>query len=361
MKAIFTKLKHKNNNKKRAADRLKRSLEFKKSRKSKNRKDEYQTKAERKDIRNIKKLERGVTSVSTPREFSFIKYPNEATKFINKLEKLYLKNKSTFIDLSKVESLDHSAITVLASIARTYKIRGVKFNGRLPKNQQLKQLFIDSDFFKYLTDQPIDKIKYILGKDNQMFTTKDAKVAPELGIPVMQDASEVVWGEKRTCKGLQRVLLELMQNSNNHAKLKDRGVNHWWLSVNHNKDKNTVSFIFVDYGIGIFKSLNSERTGKWYGWKEKIADSLQKDKDILKKLMDGHLHRTVTGKPFRGKGLPGIKQVFDRDQISNLYVISNKVFANVSQDKYNNLPDSFNGTFVYWELNQKNGSSEWIE
>ncbi len=33
--------------------------------------------------------------------------------------------------------------------------------------------------------------------------------------------------------------------------------------------------------------------------------------------------------------------------------------ANASQDEYNQLPEGFNGTFVYWELNENREESEW--
>ena len=69
---------------------------------------------------------------------------------------------------------------------------------------------------------------------------------------------------------------------------------------------------------------------------------------------------TVTGKHFRGKGLPGIKQVLDREQISNLSIISNNVNANMKNNKYLKLKNQFSGTFVAWELNESNVNSKWI-
>jgi hypothetical protein len=79
----------------------------------------------------------------------------------------------------------------------------------------------------------------------------------------------------------------------------------------------------------------------------------------IKLLMSGELHRTVTGEHFRGKGLPGIKEVFERQQISNLFVISNNVFANVTKDEYNKISSNFSGTFVFWEINYDCRSSKW--
>jgi len=72
------------------------------------------------------------------------------------------------------------------------------------------------------------------------------------------------------------------------------------------------------------------------------------------------MHLTVTGQHFRGKGLPGIKEVLDRNQISNLHIISNDVFTNVQNDNYHLLNNEFSGTFVSWELNESNQNLKWI-
>ncbi len=361
MRKIFTSLKYIIVNKAKSENRFKRKIAHKKWKKNKNKTYQGRNTGERQKIREVRRDTTNKTKIIAPKNFSFIDYTEDAIKFTNELEKLYLQRRPIFIDLKNVECLDHSAITVLASILRTFKVMGIGFAGYIPENKKLKKLFIESDFFKYLNKQPTSKIDYAIGKHNQMFTTKNTEVNPELGGAIMEESSTIVWGEKRTCKGLQRVLLELMQNANNHADLKGKGVKHWWLSVNHDKKNHKVSFIFVDYGIGIFKSLdNKVSDSKWHGWKDKLTSLFQSNSHIFKELMDGNLHKTVTGKHFRGKGLPGIKEVLDRNQISNLHIVSNDVFANVSENKYNELPEGFNGTFVYWELNNKNESLEWI-
>ena len=83
--------------------------------------------------------------------------------------------------------------------------------------------------------------------------------------------------------------------------------------------------------------------------------------EIFKLLLEGHMHMTVTGQHFRGKGLPGIREVLSRNQISNLKIISNDVFTDVSKDNYQKLNQEFSGTFVTWELNENNNNIAWIE
>lgn len=302
-----------------------------------------------------------MTNVVAPKSFSLISNPIEVITFINELEAHYLSKTRVHIDLKNVEALDYSAVTILVSVMFSFKSRKIAFNGNFPKNKDLAQILIDSDFFKYLQKPIAEKIEYKIGKENQIFTRANKEVNAELGLVVMLESTKTIWGEPRVCKGLQRTILELMQNTNNHAG-NNKGDEHWWISVNHDKTNRKVSFIFIDYGVGIFESLKHKpQTNKWFGWFEKIKTKLMHggNEEILKLLLNGEMHLTVTGEHFRGKGLPGIKEVLDRNQISNLTIISNGVYADVSNDIYRTLSCEFNGTFVKWELNTENESIGW--
>jgi len=315
-------------------------------------------------ILNEEKSLKNYSSVKAPENFSFIENPEETIKFINKLEQHYLNKNRVFVNLKNIKVLDYSAVTVLVSVMFSFKSRNIDFNGNFPKDKKLAELLIFSEFFKYLSKPIGDKLEYTIGKENQIFTRANKEVNSEIGYYVMQEATNTIWGEKRTCKGLQRTLLELMQNTNNHADKRMKGVKHWWLSVNHDKENKKVSFVFVDYGVGIFESLKSKpEQNKWYGWFDKIKEKLiyGGNDEILRLLMEGEIHRTVTGQHFRGKGLPGIKEVLNRNQISNLCIISNNVIAKINTNSaFNKLKSEFCGTFVSWELNELNENAQWI-
>lgn len=359
MKKLYTKSRYKNQNKSRAKRLLKRRLVSKWKRRNKN----FNGQGKSKELKQEEELISKYTKITAPKHFSLIEKPEEAIKFINKLERLYLDNSSVFVNLKDITYLDYSAVTILVSVMFSFKTRNIKFNGNFPRNGDLAKLLVNSDFFKYLNRPIGQKLEYALGKENQIFTRANKEVNSELGYVVMAEASTTIWGEKRTCKGLQRTLLELMQNTNNHADINKKGEKHWWLSVNHDKPNKKVSFIFIDYGVGIFESLKRKpNDNKWFGWFEKIKNRLihGDNTEIFKLLLEGQMHLTVTGQHFRGKGLPGIREVLSRNQISNLRIISNNVFADVDNNNYIKLNKEFSGTFVSWELNEKNINIKWI-
>jgi len=358
MKKLYTENKFKKYNKRSALKKWKRKLEYKEWKRNKRRFLQGLTREEIIEINKFKDF----VKVRAPENFSFIDNPNKTIEFINKIENLFYQRKKTFINISNVSNLDYSAIVVLVSIMFSFKKKNIPFAGNYPQKEELKKQLINSGYFKYFVKTNNEKIEYTLGKPNQIFTRANKRVNSELGLIVMQEASKTIWGENRILKGLQRVLLELMQNTNNHADLTGKGKKYWWLSVNHDKHNKKVRFSFVDYGVGIFKSLNSKPKGnKWYGWFEKIKNKLKygDNKEILQKLLEGELHLTVTGEHFRGKGLPGIREVLLRNQISNLHIITNNVFANVENNEYKKLKSNFSGTFVSWEINNKNTSLKW--
>ena len=308
--------------------------------------------------------------VVAPRDFSVRTNPEKVIRFINRIEACLESKKSVFIVMKNVESIDYGSIAVLFSIMELFQIKGIPFNGDMPLNEEANMKLHDSKFFDelYKNKHKVHKFEPQQRTDgNRLFKRTERKVEPQLGLQVMIQASTALWGEKKLCKGLQRILLELMHNTNNHAGgTGKQGDERWCISVNHNRKENKVEFVFVDYGVGIFNSLQHKPKGnKWYGWKDKLkrvtggGDSMFTNELILQKLLQGEIHASVTGQSFRGKGLPGIKQVADRNQVSNLFVLSNNAYADTGNNKYLLLNNDFSGTFVYWELCYSNENKLW--
>lgn len=295
--------------------------------------------------------------VPAPVNFSLNNNPNEAVRFIAKIEKLYIQGNGVYVDLQKVEEIDYGAIVSLLAILKQFRRKKIKINGNFPENEKCEKILKDSGFlYSLYRDENTEELQCISNSaDNSIDTYGWMKVDMKLSAKIIGEASKTVWGEARRCQGVQRCIGELMLNTNNHADLTVKGAKSWWLYVNHDKELRTVSFAFVDFGIGIFESLkNKDPSSKFFGWTEKFKDYLRSNKGLLSKIMSGEFHQTVTNKYYRGKGLPGIAATLSRNQISNLRIASNNVMANVSTDEYQELDASFSGTYVYWELNAEN-------
>jgi len=305
------------------------------------------------------------TYVDAPISLSLIKSTKETIEFINKLQDLCDKKKPVFVKIKHLQFLDNSGITVLLSVVYLFKVRNISFNGDFPDSVYCHETLLDSGFFDSLKANKPPISDYTIGKRNQVFTKAKKEVDASIGLPIQKEVSMTIWGEKRALKGLQRILVELMHNTNNHADLIKKGEKHWWLSISHNKTTNKVDFIFLDYGIGIFNSLSSKPKDdlKWSKLPEYIINFLKNinktNADLLQELLEGKIHMSVTGKHFRGKGLPGIKQAFDRNSVKNLVIITNNVKADIQSKNYEIIDTQFDGTFVSWHLDATSDNLPW--
>jgi hypothetical protein len=247
---------------------------------------------------------------------------------------------------------------MLLSIMVRFKAKSIPFNGDFPDNAAAKEILNESGFFYNLNRHFSDDDRYVVRTklDNTIHTHAWKNVDAVLSAKLIEAASETIWGSQRRCQGVQRTMLELMQNTNNHAST-TQGERHWWLSVNHRKNEKKACCSFVDYGVGVFESLRKKPSGnKFFNALEKMYERFKygNNAELLKLILNGDLHKTVTGENYRGKGLPGIAEALKRNQISNLHVITNDVFGDVGNQNYRLLGEKIAGTFIYWELNYNN-------
>ncbi len=299
--------------------------------------------------------------VVAPTVLSMVDNPEETLRFVAKLSNYYDKRQKVHVSLANVKRIGQDAVVVLVAALIRFKAAKIGFYGDLPKDDIARRLLIQSRFFESLYHKNFEEQDvYEIGSGTDIHTHANKVVDAVLSARIIESAAKTVWGAARRCQGVQRVFLELMQNTNNHASLYRQGERHWWTSVNHRiKDRKT-SFTFVDFGVGVFNSLDNKKKGnKWFDWRNKLVLAFKPPDNaaIFKLILDGDLHKTVTGEYFRGKGLPGIREVFQRGGISKLKIITNDVYADVERNEYRVLKTPFDGTLVYWEVQTSNQSS----
>ncbi|SEQ56724.1 hypothetical protein [Nitrosomonas ureae] len=361
MKKLFIKTKFIRFNEKRSEDRqIRRNSHAK----WKIRKHQLEFGIPKKEIKRNNKFKQEFPNyeiVIAPLVFSFIKNTNDVIKFIARLKNLYDLNKKVYISLENIKVADYSAVVVLLSIMVKFRSKNIAFYGDMPLEKAPKDVIVGSGFFKNLYKTFDENDSYDISTINQngIHTHAAKNVDAALSAKIIDTSANYIWGESRRCPGVQRVLIELMQNTNNHAEIGKSGEKHWWLSVNQNNHTKKVSFAFVDFGVGIFTNLeNKPLDNKFYGWAKKMMKKFNygNNAKLFELILNGQLHQTVTEQHYRGKGLPGIAEVFKRNQISNLHIITNDVFCNLSNQKFEILDNTFSGTFLYWELGENNGS-----
>ncbi len=313
-----------------------------------------------------KRTPRNYSRVKAPETLSIIKNPAGVLKFVSLLSTNLQQRKKTFVDLRKVIDLTYGGLVILLAIMVKFKSNKIKFNGSFPAKKEADRLLHRSGFFDNLYNTKFrqqEQYEIISKKSDGIITHADKRVSSVLANKLIGEASMTIWGEKRKCQGVQRTLIELMLNTNNHADIYKPGEKHWWLSVEHHPQQKMVSFSFLDFGVGIFTNLaNKPSNSKWFNFKEKIRSRLKygNNAEILRLILQKDLHKTVTGKSYRGKGLPSIAESAKKGHISNLHIITNDVFCNYDEDIYEIMSVPFSGTFVYWELCHDNSNTNFF-
>lgn len=359
MKKYLTTQEYKRRNARHAKRSLARQLTFKDYRRQKNASEIGLNEPQRHHKREFEDRFAEYIKIKAPENFTLIGNPEPVIEFISKLKKCYESKSKVFVVLNGVKNINYDAIVVLLSILVRFKSQKIDFNGDFPADKASRDILTESGFFKNLYKVFADSDRYDISQDhdNLIHTHAWKNVDSVLSAKVIEQASQTVWGEVRRCQGAQRALIELMLNTNNHATLGMEGDKHWWLSVNHRKKEKKVTFSFVDYGVGVFKSLENKPDGnKFYKAYEKMLATFNftNNAELLKLILNGELHKTVTGEHYRGKGLPGINDALKRNSFSNLVIITNDVYADVEKGDFRKINSNFSGTFVYWELNESN-------
>lgn len=308
---------------------------------------------------SLKQALKSYKTVHAPRELSMISNTEQTLEFISELENYFNKRKKVFVDLSHVRKLGNGAILVLLSQMIKFKSNGIDFNGNFPKDNRCRKQLKDSGFIPNLYEITCEEEdKYVIGKEgNKIYTHGQKNVNPILSNDIISYTSERVWGTPQRCIGVQRALIELMQNTNNHAAYNVTGEKHWWLCVDYDNSMNKVYFSFIDFGVGVFRSLENKQTdSKFYRVLEKLKNIYHygDNAELLKLLLNGEVHKTASQDYYRGKGLPGIVKEFHNNSMSNLTIITNEAIARLATQEYKVLKNPLNGTFVAWEIDNSN-------
>ena len=302
--------------------------------------------------------------IDAPNNLSLLNNEKETLNFLQALQVNYDQRQKVAVLLDNVKEITTDAIVVLLSNMVHYKAARIGFNGTRPNDQRIRAIFEASGFFKYLYGFAIpEQDTYSFKKmNNYIYTHGQKTVDASLADDLVKYASEIVWGEARRCPGIQRTLVELMHNTYDHAG-EEKGEKHWWLSVEHNTEAHEATFSFIDFGVGIFRSLENKKPGEpLYGAMDYIKQHfplIKTQVDRLRLILEGKLVESQSNEYFRGKGLANTFTRFNKNQISDLAIISNYSSIRAANEDYHSIKNEFLGTFISFKMNSNTYSLKW--
>jgi hypothetical protein len=305
---------------------------------------------------NLKDVSKVITS---PKILSIAQNPNETIKIFNEIKNHCIySRKKILLNMANVEKVDVDSLIYLKYLV--YKIRDTnKKNIQMffepPKNKEIKEYIYSSGFVTFI------KRPFYLKKErekSQKINTLESNKSTNFKIisgsnkdqEVLRQILEYTEEKIGNINGLYAIIHEMMENTILHAYEEGEKIGEKWYFFAEYIDEK-VSFIFLDTGSGITKTA----ARKWRDYFLKkidvvLNDTLTED-FILKTALKGE-QRTRTKESHRGKGLPSIYERWEKGDIKNLRVISNKAGFNLKENQ--GLKESLEGTLFYWEMEKKN-------
>lgn len=305
----------------------------------------YRSEALRKRIkrRAIERVERAPThEITAPKKLSLILDPDAVVRFLDDMEAVCARKKNVHVDLKNVEALSPEAIALFLSRVIDERFScGMRVSGNVPADPRLAQMLVESRFFDFVTT---GEQKPKSTGTGEILSRQSDKVDSEGSYMVLQQIDATIPGDVFTWDGIQRLIVEAMTNTENHARGTARGRERWWLSVHCDRNDGVARFCFFDNGIGIFESLRKkrllDRLMQFVGNRDRVS--------LLRHILQGKVPSS-TGLGYRGKGLPKIAEAHTRKQFKRLVILSNNVYVDIENDDFRLLDTSFSGTFFYWE------------
>lgn len=292
-----------------------------------------------------------LTTLIAPERFLLHDNLEQFLNFIKTFREQGKTYKHILVDFKQTFEVSHDAIGMFASVLYLHKRDGGNVQAEYPIDQNAKRYILQSGLFNHHNG----KINGGQKSENIIVTKGENVVEPQTSSVIVEKCLETITGRKNRFQPLQRMIIEMMANSVNHAFGEDKN-SSWLLAVDHSKQDRLVRMVFVDNGKGIADTLYKKII-------ERIAsrvdsffwDVMEKDSKMnlkfIKEAFDGS-RKSSTKLPHRGKGLPTIFRTLNDNKICNLHVVTNNVYWNFRDKVPVGMNISFEGTYYYWELNE---------
>lgn len=302
---------------------------------------------------------------TTPKRFSLVENFEESMLVFEKLQQNATKKRiKHWINMKSTEQMTMEVLLYLISLTNIWKKKKYKFKIQIdaPQNDELRILLETSGLKKYFRGNGTGNIEerniYPMCDGGQETIDPEEKISQNDRCIEIREYADRMLNEdgNNLNKGdlnkklftLLNTLAEMMRNTDDHAYLHANSnfvpLRNWYFFAV--KVDEGVSFYFIDNGEGIINTA-----------KPKLRDytvymgNQNAEINLLNEVLNGDF-RSRTKQPYRGKGLPEIKEFFDsQDVIKSTIITNNIIFIKEgTKELFEKKKKSFNGTLYAWIL-----------
>lgn len=246
------------------------------------------------------------------------------------------------IKMDNVVKIDMYAINLFLSFLNRLSSQNIRYIGTYPNNAEAKHFLINSGFLD-LVQTNIKTAKEQKRKNMIFMVGKDSVDSRKIGKAVRESMLNIV-DEEIVYPPLYEDLLEISANSVEHANENQKEKN-WLVSIFIEEDK--LHFIVTDMGLGIMTTIKKK-------FVQQVHDTMiRTDAEILLSVFKKK-YQSMTGEVNRHKGLPIIYESYTDGMISDLQVLTNKVFYRFNTNTCVELQKSYDGVLYSWTIDKNN-------
>lgn len=246
------------------------------------------------------------------------------------------------VNLGNVIKIDSYAISLLLSMLNRMSYKNISYWGTYPDLQEARNYIIESGFLDVMKSNVKRPSKRRL--ENRIFMIgKESVDSHRIGKAVKESMSFIT-GQEVCYPPVYDDMLEISANSVEHANVKVQDKN-WLVSITFEEDR--VHYILTDAGAGILATLKRK-----FGQRVKDA-AVKTDAQILHDVFHKE-YQSATGEINRYKGLPIIYESFTEGHVSNLVVVTNKVYYDFEKKTSRELRHGYRGVLYSWTVSKSN-------
>jgi hypothetical protein len=224
----------------------------------------------------------------------------------------------------------------------------LKIWGTLPSDSDCNAIIKNSGFLDYMANMHGEKFKKN-DDNNLIIKLGGSKTRNEQVGRAIKNSMNYLTGTAQHFPPVFSIVQEICSNSVEWANTVEKNKN-WFLGISYNKksENKYIEYTLTDIGFGILKTLRK----KHY---QILTDLLLiRNEDVLERAFDKK-YNSQSGEPNRNKGLPLIKDKYEKNLINDLIVVTNDVILDFnSAQRAKKLKNSLPGTFFTWKINIEN-------
>ena len=291
--------------------------------------------------------------LKAPQHLSLFDNGDETLAYCKEVRKRASKpNAQVYLDFDGVETFTTDALLLIRAIidecGRTGSARHpAAFRGNLPRVESVATEFKASGFFKGISRPPKNLPEPAGTFFKASKTIVHADVAADLSKFALHHAQI---GQDHAITSY-RNLVELMNNTHEHARpvedssrtRRPQPSSRWFASVYCREG--VAYFNFLDFGIGIMGSAPVRRAGLKL---QRLLGFPISNTHLLAEVFSGKAGSS-TGKPGRGRGLPGMRLDAQESRLSQLRVLTSNVTGTIADLEFLTIKGSFRGTAFHWQ------------